>query len=636
MNNAQKQIEAWIDALETERLDQQDAFKILLEKKSVHQRVQDGFTWYPLALKSSGFAVGAIPYVVIEKTKEIETNDKFQAGRPVQIFQHGPNQPERPIKGIVHWISRRQMKVYLHSHEIPHWLHQSSIGIDLLYDEQTFRDMRKTMEQVLELPENHSMFPTREILYGDKPLETVITKEAVISPELNSSQTTAIHQAMAAEHLHIIHGPPGTGKTTTLIHLIEQLTIQGEQILVCASSNAAVDWITGLLHRRGLNVLRMGHLSRIDPDVLDCSLESMVFSNPESKEIKKLRIKADEYRKLAGQYKRSFGPSERNQRRLLKKEAKEMSEWASELERRIIMDVMDRAQIITCTLSSANSKYLADRSFKTCVIDEAAQALQGACWMAMLKAERVILAGDPFQLPPTVKSQEAAKKDLGLTLLDLAIQKKLPLSLLTTQYRMNKIIMQFSNIWFYQGALSAHESVEDHQLRAFDQNEPVLEFIDTAGCGFDEELHPETRSYFNKDEYRLLREHMDPLLERLYPDVPEVGILSPYKAQVNFIKDSFEEEAPSACNCTIQTIDGFQGQERDIIYISLVRSNENQIIGFLKDYRRMNVAMTRARKKLVLIGDSSTIGTDPFYKALLEYIDRNEAYRSAWEFIYTS
>jgi len=310
-----------------------------------------------------------------------------------------------------------------------------------------------------------------------------------------------------------------------------------------------------------------------------------------------------------------------------------LSDWAREIEDRIIEQVIDGAEVVCCTLSGADGRYLRGRKFKVCIIDEASQALQGACWLAMIKADRVVLAGDPYQLPPTVKSHEADKKGLSSTLLDIAVEKFPKLSLLNIQYRMNSRIMEFSNRWFYGGALKAHEEVADHMLESAGDARSVIEFIDTAGCGFEEKQPPESRSYFNKDEYLIIREHLDPLLHQSFLESPTVGILSPYSAQVRFMRESMEEEQDLPFPVSIKTIDSFQGQEKDIIYISLVRSNDRGEIGFLKDYRRMNVAMTRARKKLVLIGDSATIARDRFYSQLLDYVEEKGWYRTAWEFM---
>ena len=628
------QVVHWLECLEIERIHQQDEFSVLLNEQPVTKRVDEGFCWYPIHVPSTGYAIGEQPYVVVEFRRGEKNEDNFQSGQPVRLFRLDRDEVINECKGIIHWKNKGQMKIILHLKDIPDWVFESHIGVDLLYDERTFNQMEKAMKALLKSKSNSSTYRLADIFYGEKlPAEPRDTKEERSLSGLNDSQKQAVNHALQSEDVSVIHGPPGTGKTTTLKYLIKELVSRGDQILVTAPSNAAVDWITALLHREEVNVVRIGHLSRIDNEVVDCSLESKVFSRDEAKQIKKVRLQAEEYRRQAGKYKRNFGPEERNTRRDLYREARELSDWAREIEDRIIEQVIDGAEVVSCTLSGADGRYLRGRKFKVCIIDEASQALQGACWLAMIKADRVVLAGDPYQLPPTVKSHEADKKGLSSTLLDIAVEKFPKLSLLNIQYRMNSRIMEFSNRWFYGGALKAHEEVADHMLETMADARSVIEFIDTAGCGFEEKQPPESRSYFNKDEYLIIREHLDPLLHQSFLESPTVGILSPYSAQVRFMRESMEEEQDLPFPVSIKTIDSFQGQEKDIIYISLVRSNDRGEIGFLKDYRRMNVAMTRARKKLVLIGDSATIARDRFYSRLLDYIEERGWYRTAWEFM---
>ncbi|MBK7427743.1 MAG: AAA family ATPase [Saprospiraceae bacterium] len=632
----QDYIRNWLKAMDIERQEQQALFQSLLTNKHVLERVRDGFTWYPLSVKANGYALGEIPFIIVERQESQVKEDQMQSGKTVRLFSMQNGKELTAVKGIIHYIQKRQAKVFLHADEVPDELLEGKLGMDLLHDEQTFKDMQAAMKKVMALKPSDPLYTALKYFYGFNEKFPAIQPKNIIplSGSLNESQNTAVNFALVSEGVSIIHGPPGTGKTTTLIQLIRQLLKDEKQVLVTAPSNAAVDLLTALIHAEEIPVVRLGHLSRIDPEILECSLESQVLSDPDSKQIKKVRLQADEYRKLSQQYKRSFGYEERQQRKRLKNEARELSDWAKDLEERVVQKIVEQSRVITCTFTGANSRPIRDLQFKTCIIDEASQALQAASWIPILKSERVILAGDPFQLPPTVKSIQAARLGLSETLLDLAIKNERPLHLLDTQYRMNNVIMGFSNQWFYKGALKAHESVADHVLPLFNHDtDAVITFIDTAGCGFTESINPETRSYFNKDEYLILREHLDPLLHQNFVTQPNVGILSPYKAQVHFIKDELEEDVTFPFPVNVQTIDSFQGQERDIIYISLVRSNDSMEIGFLKDYRRMNVAMTRARKHLVIIGDSATIGNDAFYQAFLEYVEKHGAYRSAWEWI---
>jgi predicted DNA helicase len=289
----------------------------------------------------------------------------------------------------------------------------------------------------------------------------------------------------------------------------------------------------------------------------------------------------------------------------------------------MVQRILDQAQAITCTLIGSTHEFLNERKFKTVVIDEAGQALEPGCWVPIMKAEKVIMAGDQFQLPPTVKSQEAARGGLSKTLLEKTIaRQERSTALLRTQYRMNEMIMQFSNDEFYQGKLEAHESVAHHHLA----HSPLpVEFVDTAGCGFEEEAGEDGESRCNPEEAKLLRNHFD-AIEADLPNDCSVGIISPYRAQIDVLEELFADRPQVVVN----TIDSFQGQERDVVYISLVRCNDKNEIGFLKDYRRMNVAMTRARKKLVVIGDSGTLANDPFYERFIRFAENTGAWQSAW------
>ncbi|TVR87502.1 MAG: AAA family ATPase [Saprospirales bacterium] len=626
-------IENWLEGLEMERSHQEKMAIAVLTDDLVHERKKQGYCWYPVDIEDGGFTLGELPFITAGKNVEKQTKDHFQSGQPVRVFRLKKGEVTHETRGIIHYLHRGKMKVILHEEFLPDWLFEGGIGVDQVHDEKTYDQMRSAMEKLLHLKSNHPAKKLVWTFYGNSQPEEIRKREKATQTEtLNPSQIEAVEAGINAEDISVIHGPPGTGKTTTLKHLIINLVQRKNKVLVCAPSNAATDWIASQLYREGLKVVRMGHLSRIDQEVLDCSLESQVFSKNEARQLKKIHLEAEECFRQAKKYKRSYGPQQREERRRLFAEARNLKKWARELENRLVADVLERAEVICSTLSGANNHWMEGIEFNYCVIDEAAQALQGACWIAMLKAQKIILAGDPWQLPPTVKSREAEKTEFGKTLLDLAISKFPRLYLLNTQYRMNNIIMGLSNEWFYRGKLKAHESVANHQISTDKEAREAIEFIDTAGCGFFEKQNPETKSYHNKDEYLIIREHLEPLLHAEYVDAPQMSIISPYSAQVQFITEEMEEDSP-AFPVTVATIDSFQGQERDIVYITLVRSNEEQQIGFLRDYRRMNVAMTRAKKKLILVGDSATLAGDEFYETLLHYIEKNGSYRSAWEFI---
>jgi ATP-dependent RNA/DNA helicase IGHMBP2 len=447
----------------------------------------------------------------------------------------------------------------------------------------------------------------------------------------------------------VVHGPPGTGKTTTLVAAIKQLSATEHTILVCAPSNAATDLLTERIAEAGLNVVRIGNLSRIDDSVLSHTLDMVLNNHPESKNVKKIKIRAAELRRQASQFKRSYNRDDAMERRKQRQEANELLDWATELENRIIDQILSGAQVITCTLVGAASGVLQNYKYRTVVIDEAAQALEPSCWIPLLKASRVVLAGDPFQLPPTVKSREAAKAGLSHTLIEKCLDLLPDVQLLNTQYRMHNAIMGFSNQWFYKGALQSAEVAAERRLISVGADdltffEPIV-FIDTAGCDFEEKTAKGSiwsASRYNHGEMMMIREHFLKLNAHFSEQFqPSIAIISPYKEQVTRLEQLFAEEKDLApyteqainAQVTISTIDGFQGQERDIVYLSLVRSNPKAEIGFLSDYRRMNVAMTRARKLLVVIGDSATIGKTPFYEAFLEYVEKNGRYQTAWEYM---
>ncbi len=609
-------------------------YQQFIQNSTLEQRRFKGVCWQPLKISDSGYGVGDYPYLVVERTKFLGHPHQFSSGKMVSVYLVNGDSEYDSVSGTIHWSEKNSMKIILSTDDFPGWVHTSSIGVNLLFDEKSYKEMDKALEKLLD-KENKR---TRELM--DKSLgnsDLLFNKTPFFEvPELNESQNFAMNQVLSSEDIAIVHGPPGTGKTTTLVETIHQLIKREKQVLVCAPSNAACDLLAEKLSKKGLNTLRIGNLSRIDPEILELTIEEKISLHDRAKEIKHVKRKATELRNMAQKYKRNFGHSEREQRKLMLREAKSMANEATELENFVIEDLIDKAQVICTTLVGANHKYLQGMLFKTVVIDEAAQALEPACWIPILKAEKFVLAGDPFQLPPTIKSTEARKQGLEITLIEKCLQNQTEVSLLKTQYRMNTQIMEFSNRQFYAGLLQAHESVANHKLENLSlYSIESIEFLDTAGTGFNEEESTESRSLENKGEIELLQKHLNVLLSDPNFDLnTSIGIISPYKAQVLSLQNYFGDELKTSYNVDINTIDSFQGQERDVIYISLVRSNEQGTIGFLSDLRRMNVAMTRAKKKLVIIGDSATLGNHKFYQDLLNYIEEIQAYKSAFEFLY--
>jgi ATP-dependent RNA/DNA helicase IGHMBP2 len=606
------------------KIEQQEDFKlhdIYLNQRSVKERRDAGITWFPLKVIESGYGLGAYPFLVVENPGE-KKRHQFQSASPVALFSAHPEHDGESIKGTIGYVDDSRMKITFHLDELPDWVDDGKIGVNLLFDSKTYDEMFKALN-VLINTEKGRLRELRDKLLGFEPIRFYASPQEK-TEGLNASQQEAKQAMIDAEDVCIIHGPPGTGKTTTLIEGIQHLCKEEKQVLVCAPSNAAVDHLTRCAAAKGLRVVRIGNLAKIEEDASAFTIDAVLQRDKSFKQIKELKKKATELRKLGGKYKRSFGREEAEQRKLIFKEAKELNKEARELEDFLVQKTLDNAQVITATLIGSTHDYLANRKFSVVVIDEAGQCIEPAAWVPILRAEKVIMAGDPFQLPPTVKSYEAERKGLSISLMEKAIQRLERVQLLSVQYRMNEDIMSFSNQQFYKSALEAHESVKH---RSLGDAISTIEFVDTAGCGYAESSGEKGDSLMNVEEVALVKRH----LESWYSSelLASIAVISPYRAQVDLLEAEFGEWP----NVAVNTIDSFQGQERDIVYISLVRSNEKSEIGFLKDYRRMNVAMTRAKKKLVIVGDSSTLGNDVFYSALIDHFEKRGAYHSAWEWM---
>lgn len=617
--------------LAIERKQEYEYYKDKIKHLPIPKRKEQGFTWYPVQVIKTGYTYGSRAYVTVERSDHLDENHQFRGGKVVNLFSQRENLRNPEQSAVVHFVERNKMKIILNTDLLPDWIEQGSIGIDLLFDERSYIEMGKALTAIKQA-KNDRPAELRALFLGTlTPRFGDIVP--VKMPMLNESQNAAIAQALAAKDFALIHGPPGTGKTTTLVQLIRLICESESTVLVCAPSNTAVDVLTERLAKH-LRVVRIGNISRVTENLIAHTLDGQLAAHPDSKHIKKVKIEATATKQKAQKYKRQFGEKERRERRRLNKQARELSTWANQLEERLIDNIISDAQAICCTLISATNSVMANRRYKTVIIDEAAQALEPATWIPIMKGKRIILTGDPFQLPPTVKSREAQRQGFGITLLERSLNKEISASLLRMQYRMNELIMDFSNYQFYDGKLIAAPSVAHHTLP---KDQQPISFIDTAGCSFDEQINPEYLSRFNPGEFNILCEHLYQLLAQLSEEdklIHSIALISPYRQQVIYMQtEKAEDEKLSAIKMSIDTVDGFQGQERDIVYLSLVRSNSKCEIGFLSDYRRMNVAMTRARKKLVVIGDSATIGNDPFYSAFLDYCEKLGAYKSAWEYM---
>lgn len=603
---------------------------------NIADRKKEGVTWYPIIMTGHGLGSGDKLVVELEKTSDFNQPHGFQGGATVSLFCNSNQKEQETTTGIIASVRDKKMKVVLNADELPDWIYDGRLGVNLMYDESTYREMEHTLKHLSKM-ESGRTAELRDIIYGKRP--PAFSKTHPIDfPKLNPSQNKALQNLIAAKDIAIIHGPPGTGKTTTLVQAIRYTVESEKQVLVCTPSNASVDLLVEKLAALGLEVLRMGHPARISEAAISSSLDARIAAHQSYRDLRQVRRRAEEMREVAMKYKRNFGHAERQQRKEVLNEARRLKGEAYLIEQYITQSLLDKAQVVVATLAGANHQLLRGKVFKTVFIDEASQALEPACWIPMLKAERVVMAGDHKQLPPTVKSYEAAKQGLSYTLFERVMDKLKVDSMLTNQYRMHPQIMGFSSKIFYKNELQADSIV----LSRPQLTDSPVEYIDTAGCGFTEKTDPLSLSTYNSEEAALLVKHFMALLEQLgietlIDNQVSVGIIAPYKAQValiNDLLDGYLVENNLRDNVSVNTVDAFQGQERDIMYISLTRSNDAAEIGFLKDTRRTNVALTRARHKLVVIGDSATLGSDAFYDQMVAYFQEIGAYRSAFELIY--
>jgi ATP-dependent RNA/DNA helicase IGHMBP2 len=577
-------------------------YKSKMTSTSLIERRKSGVCWYPVMLEKTKFDTGERLLVKVSRSAEHKDAHLFQSGKLVSLFSNaGHNkEDEESVNAVINYVREHEMVITLNSDEFPDWIRDGKLGIQLLFDENSYQEMFYTLRRLEEFEIDRVTYLSR-VLLGDVEAEFHEKDDIEIS-ELNQSQNQAINLINRAKDLAIVHGPPGTGKTTTLVHSILEVLKEEDQLLVCAPSNAAVDLLVEKLSDKKVEVLRIGHPARVTESILIATLDAKIAHHSSYKDLKFIKRQSEELRKLAGKYKRNFGHAERKQRDLMYKESRKLKEEADHLTFYITRDIISNAKVIACTLVGANNQALNGMQFNTVFIDEAAQAMEPAAWIPIMKAQRVIFAGDHHQLPPTIKSFEAAKEGLEITLFEKAIERNNADVMLRVQYRMNSLIMNFSSNYFYKNQLIANEKVADWKI--FQEDKPV-EFFDTAGCGFFEQVDKETLSSYNTEEADLLLKHFFMYLEEVkvkgqLAKIEDIGVISPYKAQTTLLNEkvtnaeSFSEEIKAML--AINTVDSFQGQERDIIYISLVRSNDSGEIGFLADTRRMNVAMTRARK----------------------------------------
>jgi superfamily I DNA and/or RNA helicase len=626
-----------LELLKIEREEDKQSYQRLIERSSVSERRAAGLAWYPIAIRGQEMSRGDYLAVEVERTTHQDLPHQLRFGMPAVLFSNHEPKKDR-VEGVISHQGGNRLKITLRTDELPEWSRDGKLGIDLLFDDNSYDEMQSAVKAADSLGSSDKDGHLIKVLTGEKAPSFDQDIYPITISKLNPSQQRAVQQILSAQELAIVHGPPGTGKTTTLVQAIKALVKKDSRpVLVVAPSNTAVDLLSEKLSEEGLNVLRVGNPVRVSERLSALTLDSKMAAHASLKDIKALKKQANEFKNMAHKYKRHFGKAERDQRKALFDEAHRIMKDVANMEQYIIDDLLTKTQVVTATLVGSNHFTVRNMKYRTVVIDEAGQALEPACWIPILKAEKVVFAGDHLQLPPTIKSEEAAKGGLSTTLLEKCVALH-PGSviLLEEQYRMNEAIMGYSSKVFYHDKLKAHESVAS---RVLFPGEAPLAFIDTAGCGFDEKL--EGTSSTNPEEAAFLFRHLSQLATEFAQrnakteDFPSIAIISPYKEQINILKDQLAHATdlkPFLDKIAVNTIDSFQGQERDVVYISMTRSNSEGQIGFLADIRRMNVAMTRARKKLVVIGDSATLSVLPFYENFIAYAEGLNAYQSAWEF----
>lgn len=601
---------------------EKEEFQRQTETMGVARKVKRGLCWYPAYPGKSYY--NSLNQLVIEilRNEDKEIEHAFEFGRPVCFFRQSFDGKVTYMNftAAVSYADEERMVVVLPgASALADIQAEEQLGVQLYFDETSYRAMFDALEEVLAAKGNR-LAELREILLGTaKPGFREL--HPVRFPWLNSTQETAVNKVLCARDVAIVHGPPGTGKTTTLVEAIYETLHREPQVLVCAQSNTAVDWISEKLVDRGVPVLRIGNPSRVNDKMLSFTYERRFENHPAYPELWGIR---KSIRELNGQMRRK----NYSERESLRNRMSRLRDRATELEILINADLFDGARVIASTLVSSSHRLLNGRRFPTLFIDEAAQALEAACWIAIRKADRVVLAGDHCQLPPTIKCIEAIRGGLDHTLMEKVVDRKPDaVSLLKMQYRMHEEIMRFSSEWFYHGELEAAPEIRHRGILDFDD---PMSWIDTSELDYHEEFVGESFGRINKQEANLLLEKLEAYIlhigkQRILDERIDFGLISPYKAQVQYLRGKIKGNSffrPFRSLITVNTVDGFQGQERDVIFISLVRANESGQIGFLNDLRRMNVAITRARMKLVILGEATTLAKHPFYRKLLEFINR--------------
>jgi len=598
-----------ISGIDFEEKEQANRFR-LDQEHSLKQLKAEGLALHPIIVTRKGFGYADYPEISFRIDFPPELN-MFRDGAAIECFISG----EEPVKGILMNLDGKRGEFRLFAPDYPEWIEDRGVAIKLSPDTRTTGIMKKSVYAIEKDARLHGLFNHIHCGEALKTLEKYSGLTHKKNPGLNESQQKAVDAILRQQPLTILHGPPGTGKTTTLVDAIIKLVEEGNKVLVSAPSNAAVDHISRSLIHKGVKLLRTGNINKIDAEIFNHTPEGRLSTGKQQKEIRELKLRAEEFRKMALKYKRSFGKAEREQRNLLFKEVKSIRTEIKKLQHYNEEKLFDEADVVAGTPVALYDADFGGRKYHTLIIDEAGQCLEPLAWAIFPLAENIVLAGDHFQLPPTVLSAEAMKLGLNRSILEASIQQAENVHLLDTQYRMRPSIAGFSSSYFYDGLLKTWNGLANEINH--------ISFIDTAGSGYEEAHGPDGTSLQNEGELSIV----NILLEQEKMDLSHTAFISPYAGQVSAARDLLNG------SLRISTIDSFQGQEMKNIIISLVRSNDDQDIGFLKDYRRMNVAMTRAKDQLFIIGDSATLGADPFYNGLLKYLEEHGAYRSVYEFL---
>ena len=627
----EKQLESPILALQKQRHllqieyeAEKEAFREQTEKMGLQRKVKRGDVWYPLTMGKSYYNSLNLRVVEVFRETDEDIEHNFEYGKPVVFFSVDGEDKISYFKmtASVSYVDGNRMVIAVPDNgQLIDVQSADKVGVQLFFDETSYKMMFNALDKVISAKGRLGYL--RDLFYSRMEAGTFSFSPMHFS-YLNRTQEEAVNKVLRAKDVAIVHGPPGTGKTTTLVEAIYETLMRENQVLVCAQSNMAVDWISEKLVDRGVNVLRIGNPSRVNDKMLSFTYERRFEAHPEYEMLWALR-------KAIREVKANRKSGDRKYHQKIER----LKERATEIEVRIHNELFSEARVIACTLVGSSNRLLDGQKFGTLFIDEAAQALEAACWIPIRRVSRVIFAGDHCQLPPTIKSYEALKGGLGKTLMERIVENKPEVvTLLKMQYRMNEEIMRFSSDWFYNNQV---ESAPDVKFRSILDLDIPMTWVDTSqfvfpedsGISFKEEFVGESFGRINKAEAELtmlaLQQYFEKIgKERILQERIDVGVISPYRAQVQYLRRQLKAREffkPYRELISVNTVDGFQGQERDIILISLVRANDEGQIGFLRDLRRMNVAITRARMKLIILGDASTLTRHPFYKKLYEYID---------------